>query len=901
MLDTLRAQLETALADRYAIQRELGRGGMATVYLARDVKHDRLVALKVLDPELGAVLGVERFLAEIKVTANLQHPNLLPLFDSGEADGLLYYVMPFVEGESLRAHLDREKQLPVDEAVRIAAAIANALEYAHGHGVVHRDLKPENVLMQAGEPIVADFGIALAVSRAGGQRVTQTGLSLGTPQYMSPEQATGDRVIDGRSDIYALGAIVYEMLTGEPPHTGSTAQAIIARLLTESPRPIRATRPAVPERIDAATLRALEKLPADRWSSASAFRTAVLGDSASAYADSRGAGAATRPASSRTTVALVGLLGVVTAAFVALLAIHLRQPTVARQRLRFTLPGYDIVRVDAEGVDAPFAFSDDGSMLAFVAHDSVGTTSLWIRHLDEPSARRIPGTDGAAMPFWSPDGRSVGFFVDGKIERYDFGEAAPRTVADVGGDPGGAAWMANGDIVVSRLSGPLVRVSSSSVGGAITPITQLDSARGELQDVAPIRLPDGRHFLYTAISYRAEFTGGLMYVGSTDGGKATFVRRGMAYYAPPDHLLIQRDADLVAIPFDPKTFAVGTTERTIVSGETVGSLAASPSGTIAWLPGAPIGFKYTTGWDDRTSIELIDRHGRTVRVIAPEQNGMEREYFAPRLSHDGRTVAAEHHLGQGGGDIYMFDVATGAARRETFDPTNHSGFVAWSPDDKRIVFNTTRAGGGTIFMKTVGVADEKIFVGAVASSWPSDWSRDGKYILFDRPATATQSDVWLAPVSGGAPKPLLATPANEMQAVFSPDGKWIAYASDEENGRFNVYVRPFPLTAEEWKVSENGGEAPRWRADGKELFFLAPHDHDVSMMAAPIDASNGFHAGKPVELFRRPIDMQTDVLRSGVYYDVMPNGQEFVATLLTHAPIQGGTALQVFVNAVGGR
>jgi len=251
-VSNLQNQLQAILDGSYEIEREIGRGGMATVYLARDIKHDRRVALKLLDPDLGAVLGIERFLAEIKVTANLQHPNLLPLFDSGAAGGLLYYVMPFVEGESLRARLTRERQLPVDEAVRITSAIANALEYAHGHGVIHRDLKPENVLMQAGEPIVADFGIALAVSNAGGTRITQTGLSLGTPSYMSPEQATGDRVIDGRSDVYALGAMTYEMLTGEPPHTGATSQAVIARLLTETPRPIRSTRPAVSESIDAA-------------------------------------------------------------------------------------------------------------------------------------------------------------------------------------------------------------------------------------------------------------------------------------------------------------------------------------------------------------------------------------------------------------------------------------------------------------------------------------------------------------------------------------------------------------------------------------------------------------------------------------------------------------------------
>src|SRR5262245_38487348 len=232
-LTDVAARLSSALTGRYRLEREIGAGGMATVYLARDEKHRRNVALKVLKPELGAVLGVERFLAEIQVTANLQHPHLLPLFDSGEADGLLFYVMPFVDGESLRARLDREKQLPVDEAVRIATAIASALEYAHKNGVIHRDLKPENVLLHSGQPVIADFGIALAVSNAGGARVTQTGISLGTPQYISPEQATGDRAIDARSDIYSLGAMTYEMLVGDPPHLGSTAQAVIAKVLTE--------------------------------------------------------------------------------------------------------------------------------------------------------------------------------------------------------------------------------------------------------------------------------------------------------------------------------------------------------------------------------------------------------------------------------------------------------------------------------------------------------------------------------------------------------------------------------------------------------------------------------------------------------------------------------------------
>ena len=273
----LLGRLQSALAERYRLSREIGAGGMATVYLAEDVRHDRRVALKVLRPELAAVIGAERFLAEIKLTANLQHPHILPLFDSGEADGYLFYVMPFIEGETLRDRINREKQLPVAEAVRFATEVASALDYAHRHGVVHRDIKPENILVHDGQALVADFGIALAASKAGGSRMTETGMSLGTPYYMSPEQAMGEREITGRSDVYALGAVLYEALSGDPPFTGSTAQAIVARVVTETPRPLHAQRHTIPAHVEAAVLTALEKLPADRFATAAEFAEALAG------------------------------------------------------------------------------------------------------------------------------------------------------------------------------------------------------------------------------------------------------------------------------------------------------------------------------------------------------------------------------------------------------------------------------------------------------------------------------------------------------------------------------------------------------------------------------------------------------------------------------------------------
>ncbi len=399
------AQLNTSLVGRYEIDREIGAGGMATVFVARDLKHNRKVALKVLKPELGAILGVERFLAEIQVTANLQHPNLLPLFDSGEANGLLFYVMPYVEGESLRARLEREKQLPVDEAVRIAVAVAGALDYAHRHQVIHRDLKPDNILLHEGQPLLADFGIALAVANAGGARITQTGLSLGTPQYMSPEQATGDRAIDGRTDIYSLGAVTYEMLAGDPPYLGSTAQAIIARVLTERPRSVRASRANVPVFVEAALDRALEKLPADRFATAHEFAEALQGRAQAATAS--GARSSTGvPQRGRVARVLTSPLWAAAFALAALAAVWqwragAREEPGLTVRFAPSLPAGTRVPTNVR-YGHVVAISPDGKYIAFTRVTSAGS-GLSVRASDQLEARPLAGTDGAYQPFFSPD------------------------------------------------------------------------------------------------------------------------------------------------------------------------------------------------------------------------------------------------------------------------------------------------------------------------------------------------------------------------------------------------------------------------------------------------------------------------------------------------------------------
>ena len=418
------ARLNAALEGRYTIERELGEGGMATVYLAEDIKHNRKVALKVLKPELAAVVGAERFLAEIQVTANLQHPHILPLFDSGDADGFVFYVMPYVEGESLQDRIDREKQLPVDEAVRIATAVANALDHAHRHRVIHRDIKPANILLQDGEPVVADFGIALAVGAAGGTRLTETGLSLGTPFYMSPEQATGDQPVGASTDTYALGSVLYEMLVGEPPYPGTTAQAVLGKIIAGKPVSATEQRPAIPANVDAALRCALEKLPADRFTSAQDFVRA-LGDEHFRYGEAVAgvAGAAAGPWN-RLTVAFAALATVSTIGFGWVLL----RPEPPRPVSRFSVvvPEEQSFRVSAETFD----LSRDGSFMVYRGNTDDGNSQLWLRRWDALDAVPIPGTSPAGQPAISPDGREVAFESNGSLRVAPLAGGVSRTLTE---------------------------------------------------------------------------------------------------------------------------------------------------------------------------------------------------------------------------------------------------------------------------------------------------------------------------------------------------------------------------------------------------------------------------------------------------------------------------------------
>src|SRR2546425_8792399 len=534
-------RLADALADRYRIERELGAGGMATVYLARDLKHDRQVALKVLRPELGAVLGADRFLAEIRITAGLDHPHILTLIDSGEADGRLYYVLPFIRGESLRDKLAREQQLGIEEALAITRQIAGALDHAHRQGVIHRDIKPENILLHEGEAMLADFGIALAVKEAGGSRLTETGLSLGTPQYMSPEQATGDRLIDARSDIYSLASVLYEMLAGEPPHTGPTVQSVIAKVLTDRPRPLRQLRESVPPHVEAAVLKALAKVPADRFQTAAEFVDALA-----------------RPAWALATPGRLGrpALGDVAPWAVAGLATGLalwvslrpRPEPPARPVARFTLA----LPLSAPLAEAgpTVALSPDGSRIVYVSSAATGN-QLFSRKLDQLDPEPLAGTQNARTPFFSPDGRWVAYFSSGKLYKLSLGGGQASTVANVSGLGFGATWGST-DTIVFRSDGGLMAVPAA--GGEPRLLLPADTSRGGSYAL-PHYLPGGKALLLQIRSQGVDRLGALTLA---TGKLKRFEQPGSnpRYVSSGHVVLATRTGQLLAVPFDPSRLEI---------------------------------------------------------------------------------------------------------------------------------------------------------------------------------------------------------------------------------------------------------------------------------------------------------------------------------------------------------
>ena len=834
-------RLATALGDRYRIERELGAGGMATVYLAHDVRHDRRVALKVLRPELAAVIGAERFLAEIRTTANLQHPHILPLFDSGQVDGTVFYVMPYVDGESLRDRITREKQLPIDDALRIASEVGDALQYAHGLGVIHRDIKPENILLKSGHALVADFGIALAAVKTGGTRMTETGMSLGTPRYMSPEQAMGERDLDARSDIYALGCILYEMLTGDAPFTGSTAQAIVAKVLTEKPAPIIPRRDRVPPHVEDAILTALEKLPADRFATAGEFVAALRAGAATASTASRGR-ATTKAGSPRRLIVFAAGVAICAAVAGWLLGRGKAAEPAALEPSRLALiePGASI---SFDGTRRTIDISADGQTVVFVADRMEGTAVL-ARRLDGGASRVIyPRRDGNIR--LSPDGRSLySSFGSGTLNRLSLA--------------GGAAT-------------PLRVESTPFMGFAADSAILWGSylSRGTWR-----RTPDGRDsLLFQSVTIGQVLPGNRYAVGvdlklGTNFGQAHLMdlRTGEAStifdtpvvevrYTKGYLVYVRTDNAIAAVPFDLETGRVTGTPvdlATDVSVSTIGfaQWAVAENGTIVYIPGA------------ESDLVRVGRDGQ-VRVLLEAR----RRYHSPRISPDGNRVSYDD-VSSEGRDVWIYSQGSRDVTRATFQRDGHD--AEWTPDGRGLYFLGANGSRLDVFRTQLGTTSPAKPEGmAVEIAHSGSRVRgDSSFLTIVSGRTGRGTDIVRIVPRRPAVDTILGTDADESFVVTSPKGGWFAYISDH-SGRPDVYVRSLGESDVQLQVSLDGAQEPVWSRDGTEIFYRA----GARLVAAKLK-----FAPEPQVVSRTDLFDVTgfDAAAPHANYDVSPDGSWFV-------------------------
>jgi serine/threonine-protein kinase len=870
-------RLKEALADRYALLEELGEGGMATVYLAKDLKHNRSVALKVLKPELAAVVGGERFLAEIETTANLSHPHILPLHDSGEADSFLYYVMPYVEGDSLRDKLDRERQLSVDEAVRIARDLAEALDYAHRHEVIHRDIKPANIMIQDGRPLIADFGIALAVGSAGGARLTETGLSVGTPYYMSPEQATGDSMVGPATDIYALACVLYEMLVGEPPFPGATAQAVLGKIIAGGAVSATEARPNIPAHVDAAIRKALEKLPADRFASAKHFAEA-LGDPGFRHGVSSAVDEAALGTWKKRAYTFAGAAVVMAATTAwALLA-----PTEA--------PPGDILRVavslpesQAAVPGSNFDVSDDGRFFVYRGPGpEPGTTQLYLRLADALEATPIPDTEGGIAPSISPDGERLAVQVDGELRVIPLGGGVTRTISE--SVQNGATWSADGASLYfepsSELPQGLIRVPVA--GGEPVRVTRPDSAAGHVSHAWPDYLPDGRHMLVEVLTDEADSIG----IADLETGEVRVLFEGeFPRYSSSGHLLYaapgEQTSQLLAVPFDADRVEV-TGDPVPLTGElasTGGFHAYAVSHTGRLLLGLATDEMETLG---QLTPVWLDREG-SMQVVDPDwlffpganNRGIE-------ISPDGNRVAVNRVDIDGQEDIWVKQLPGGTFSPVTREP-GEDVRPKWSEDGRSILYVSRRGSddansNADVWMRRAdGVGEPELVLDYRTNIWEVEVAPGGDWVVARVGGQVNQAgarDIVIRGPDDEEARPVLDSDFDEKSIDLSPDGRWLAYESDD-TGQNQVYVRPFPNVDDgRYPVSQRGGTMPKWAHGSNELFFV---NGDREMVAATFTTEGGdFRVTELDVLFELPPSIFYNATEQYALYDVDVDDQRFI-------------------------
>jgi hypothetical protein len=837
-------RLKAALANRYLIESELGEGGMATVFLAQDLRHGRRVAIKVFRPELAVAVGPERFLSEIRTTASLQHPHILQLFDSGQADGLLYYVMPFVDGESLRNRIHREGQLLIEDAVRIATEVAHALDAAHAAGFVHRDVKPENILLGSGGAVIADFGIALAISGADTERLTKTGFSMGTPEYMSPEQATGDQKVDARTDVYALGCVLYEMLVGEPPHGGRSMQSIVAAIMSgEVPSP-RLWRGTVPPNVDAAARCAIERLPADRFDSCGSF--------AAALADPR-----FRHGPDPTKAPERSLRRWKIATAFAVLALLLSAGSMLRSRIRQgvveapPVSRFSIPVMGAEGYAAnrsALAISPRGSYIAYIDGRS-GSDLLFLRARDQLESWVVPGSNGAVGPFFSIDGESVGYATTDGLFKVPLTGGTPIRIVGFP-EPRGAHWMSDDWIWFGSYSG-LWRVRED--GSGLEQVTSLRAERGESIHSSPFVLAGSGVVLFT-IGRQANDEFEIAAYFPVDD-RIQILTQGTSPLVRGDHLLYGRsDGTLMVAPLDRRMMAVSGPPEVALEGIVykpgVLEYGLSDDGVLACLAGAA----------EYEGLVLVDRNGREEVLSERGDN-----YSTPRFSPDGRRLS----VGVGvppTRQVWIMDLGSRTMTPLTFEGHNYYGI--WAPDGSAVTFAQETGPSVDIWTKpSDGSGSPQPLLQDGAFNYPETWAPDGETLLVRVQEETGLHDIYALDMSGSSGKTaLLDQPPNEEAPVISPDGRWLAYASDL-SGRLEVYLTTFPQVGGRRQISLRGGTEPVWARSGRELFYW----RGDTLVAARVDPGSD-------ELVLARSDLLVGPYRRWPFhasYDVSPDGDRF--------------------------
>jgi serine/threonine protein kinase len=860
----------------YEIVGPVGAGGMGEVYRARDTRLGRDVAIKVLPSSFAADTDrLHRFEQEACAAGALNHPNILSIYDTGAHDGSPYVVSELLEGETLRQRMNGAT-IPQRKAIEYALQMAHGLAAAHEKSIVHRDLKPENVFLTSdGRLKILDFGLA-KLAAAGNGDVSQTsiptrrvdtdpGKVMGTVGYMSPEQVKG-RPVDHRSDIFSLGAILYEMLSGKRAFQGESAAETMSAILREDPPDLSETNHNISPALERLVNHCLEKNPEARFHSARdlAFAIETLSTPITTSTETITAPAFARRRLPRRELISWSLVSLFLLLIAGLAIVALRKPSPNPPQLsRF----YVYAPEKTSFAGAVDFISPDGGKLLFNISDIDGKTQLWVRSIDSLTAQPIPGTEQASQAFWSPDSRLIGFFASGKLKKVELSSGTVQTLADAQVTRGGT-WNRDGVIVfAASFGGSLVRMSAS--GGPITPASTLDTSRRQTGHYWPHFLPDGRHFIYLARSANKQDTG--IYLGLLDSTETKLLVQtdAGAMYAPPGYLLFLRERTLLAQPFD--------TDKLQLSGEPsllAEELVYNPSNGRAFFCVSDTGvLVYRSGpIVSNTRVIWYDRGGKEFGSVGTAET----INIASALSPDETRVAISRtDQNLTGSDIWILD-SSGRSSRLTFDPAVDTNPV-WSPDGTRIVFSSNRLGAFDLYWKlTSGAGNDEVLLKSDYTKFVLDWSADGQFILYQEIGTTTQRDLWALPLSGDRkPFPVVQTNFNEAQGKFSPDGHWFAYISDE-SGASQVYVQNFPPAGGKWMVSINGGSMPRWRGDGKELFYLASNN---KLMAVPVKTNgNDFEAGNPQPLFDARV---SPPLTGATGYAVTRDGQHFLVNVRT--------------------